>query len=88
MDGALRTIGMTNDTDAPRIDWVPVASYAARYEVDIPLRVLENAGIPAVVRGEEAGIWGPGFTGPTSQGITLLVPKESVEEAQELLEID
>ena len=41
-------------------------------------RWLEAAGIPVLVKGEEAGIWGPGFAGPTSQGITLLVATERV----------
>ena len=77
---------MTNDT--PAVEWVPLASYAARFEIEIPVKHLENAGIPVVVKGEEAGIWGPGFAGPTSQGITLMVPKERREEARELLELE
>lgn len=77
---------MTDDT--PPIEWVPLASYAARFEIELPVKHLEKAGIPVVVKGEEAGIWGPGFAGPTSQGITLLVPKERQEEARDLLELE
>ena len=68
--------------------WTAVASYGARYEVEIPVATLENAGIPVMVQGEEAGIWGPGFAGPTSRGLTLMVPEDRVEEARDLLELD
>ena len=70
------------------IDWQRLTTYAARYEVDIPVQQLEHAGIPVIVKGEEAGIWGPAFPGPTSQGITVLVPSERLDEARDLLELD
>lgn len=70
------------------IQWTPVAGYAALYEAEIPRQQLEAVGIPVLVKGVESGIWGPGFPGPTSQGITLLVPAERVEEAREILELD
>lgn len=66
-------------------EWTPVESYGARYEVELPVQRLEAAGIPVLVKGEEAGIWGPGFAGPTSRGITLLVPADRREEALKLL---
>ena len=66
--------------------WRPVATFAALYEAELPRQHLETAGIPVVVKGVEAGIWGPGFAGPTSRGITLLVPEDRLEEARELLE--
>ena len=70
------------------IDWKELVTYSARYEAEIPIQQLENAGIPVIVKGEEAGIWGPAFPGPTSQGIRLLVPSELLDEARDLLELD
>lgn len=70
------------------VEWTPVGSWAARYEIEIPLQQLETAGIPTLVKGEEAGIWGPSFPGPTSRGITVLVPADRLDEARELLELD
>ena len=75
-------------TDDPRPEWTAIASYGAQYETEIPVRQLEGAGIPVLVKGGEAGIWGPGFPGPTSQGLTLMVPADRAEEARELLELD
>jgi len=67
-------------------DWHPVAEYAALYESELPRQQLEAAGIPVLLKGVEAGIWGPGFAGPTSRGITLLVPGDRLDEARDLLE--
>lgn len=68
------------------IRWVSVASYPARYLAEIPIQTLQGEGIPVLVKGEEPGIWGPAFSGPTSQGIELLVPEPAEEDAREILE--
>lgn len=68
------------------IRWVAVASYAARYLAEIPMQTLQGQGIPVLLKGEEPGIWGPAFSGPTSQGIQLLVPEPAEEDAREILE--
>lgn len=66
--------------------WVPLADFAAGYEADLAATLLRSAGIPVLVRGPEIGIFGPGFAGATTRGVTLLVPAECVEEAREVLE--
>jgi hypothetical protein len=65
--------------------WVEVAVYSARYLAEIPIQTLEGAGIPVLVKGEEPGIWGPAFSGPTLGGIRLLVPAAAADDARELL---
>lgn len=66
--------------------WVPVATYGMVYEADFARATLESAGIPAHVRGgEHVAIFGPGWAGPTTRGLTLMVPAECLEEARELL---
>lgn len=65
--------------------WVPVASYSARYLAEIPMQTLQAQGIPVLLKGEEPGIWGPAFSGPTSQGIELLVPDAAEADAREVL---
>ena len=72
-------------TDRPEARWVTVASFAARYLAEIPIQTLEGAGIPVLVKGEEPGIWGPAFSGPTSMGIRVQVPAAAEEDARELL---
>jgi hypothetical protein len=66
--------------------WKLVASFDFGYEVDFAEATLSGAGIPVVVKGREAGIWGPGFAGPSSQGLSVWVPADRIAEARELLE--
>lgn len=66
--------------------WIPVAEYGAGYEADLAESILRDAGIPVLVRGPEIGIFGPGFAGPTSRGVTILVPAEMLQQARELLD--
>ena len=69
-------------------DWTLVTSYEYGHEVDFAEATLTEAGIPVLVKGREAGIWGPGFTGASSQGLSVWVPEERVADARELLAPD
>lgn len=70
------------DTEA---SWRQAARYEFGHEVDFAEATLSEAGIPVIVKGREAGIWGPGFTGAPSQGLSVWVPEERLTEARELL---
>lgn len=72
-------------TNKDEVRWVVVATFAARYLAEVPIQSLEGAGIPVLVKGEEPGIWGPAYAGPTSQGMRILVPEPAREEALEIL---
>jgi hypothetical protein len=65
--------------------WTLLASYDHGHEVDFAEATLSEAGIPVLVKGREAGIWGPGFAGPSSQGLSIWVPEEQLTEARDLL---
>jgi hypothetical protein len=65
--------------------WVPIAEFGAGFEAEIAEATLRGAGIPVLVRGPEIGIFGPGFAGPTSRGVTLLVPMEMAQTARDIL---
>lgn len=67
-------------------DWVLLASYDFGYEADFAEATLGAAGIPVLVKGREAGIWGPGFAGPSSQGLSIWVPEARLGDARGLLE--
>lgn len=66
-------------------DWTLVASYNYGHEVDFAEATLTEAGIPVLVKGREAGIWGPGFTGASSQGLSVWVPEDRLSDARGLL---
>lgn len=65
--------------------WVTVASFPGRFLAEVTIRTLESEDIPVLVKGEEPGIWGPGFTGLTPHGIQLLVPGDYAERAREII---
>jgi len=70
----------------PAGDWVTVATYAAVYLAEIAAAQLESAGIPAQIRGERTGIFGPGWAGMTIGGVEVRVPAAALEEAREVLD--
>ena len=68
--------------------WVTARTYGAVFMAEMAVGILEDAGIPAMTRGEYAGIFGPGWVGPVPKGIDVLVPAHRLEEARELLADD
>jgi hypothetical protein len=69
-------------------EWAVVREYAAAPVAELHRQILERAGIPVMLRGPIAGVFGPGFAGPTAQGVTLLVPADRHDDAVELLSED
>jgi len=68
--------------------WALLTRYEFGYEADMTEATLSEAGIPVLVKGREAGIWGPGFVGAPSQGLSVWVPMERLREAQEVVEVE
>lgn len=66
--------------------WTLLREFAAQFEADLAVGVLERNGVPVRVDGAPVGIFGPGFSGATSSGVRVLVPDDRVDEAKELLQ--
>jgi hypothetical protein len=67
-------------------DWVPCRTYASELEAHIAAAVLDGAGIPAAIRGNDtAGLFGAGFQGTSARGVTLLVPRAALAAATSVL---
>jgi hypothetical protein len=63
--------------------WRVLATYASGFEADLAMAVLQAAEIPAVRDSNDtAGIFGPGFQGPTAHGVTVRVPAAALEDAR------
>ena len=69
-------------------DWAVVADYATQIEAEFAQATLQEAGIPAVIRGTFVGAFGPGFAGSPPFGIRLLVPTPELEHAREVLGLE
>jgi hypothetical protein len=67
----------------PKDNWTELASYSSGFEADLAIGQLESAGIPALRDSNDTvGIFGPGFQGATSRGITVSVPASLLDEAR------
>lgn len=67
-------------------EWRAVATYASGFEADFAIAQLEAAEIPAVRNNNDTvGIFGPGFQGATSRGVTVLVPAAALADARATL---
>lgn len=68
--------------------WALLKEYASRMEADLDIATLGIEEIPALVRGPEAGIFGPGFAGSTTLGVRVFVPEALLEIARDLLGVE
>jgi hypothetical protein len=69
--------------------WEVVATFASGYEADLAIAVLDAAEIMAVRDSDDtAGIFGPGFQGATSRGVSVLVPSDALEDARAVLKAE
>jgi hypothetical protein len=66
-------------------EWVLLREYAGRIEADFDVGLLQEAGIPMLFKGPSAGIYGPGFAGPSAAGLRVYVREQDLVEAIELL---
>lgn len=70
-------------------DFVTVGVYSTRFEAELAQARLESADMPSLIQSHAAaGVFGPGFQGAVPGGFTLLVPREHLAEAEEILGID
>ena len=67
--------------------WTNIATFGTRLEADIAKATLEQAGVLVLLRGEQTGMFGPGFPGWAPGGATVAVPNAEVTRAMELLEV-
>jgi hypothetical protein len=67
--------------------WIVLATFGARWEADLIVQALRAAKIPVLVDGPDAGLFGPGFSGGFSPGVSLKVPIEFGEHAREILSV-
>ena len=70
-------------------DFVKVGVYSTRFEAELAQAQLESADMPSLIQSHAAaGVFGPGFQGSVPGGVTLLVPREHLTEAEEILGTD
>jgi len=73
-------------TRASELTWVKCRDFGNELEASISVAVLDNAGIPAIIRSNDSvGLFGSAFQGYSAMGVTLLVPSSALEAARTAL---
>ena len=62
-----------------------VGRFNSRLEAEAIANALTQYDIPSLIRGDDFGIFGPGHSGATPQGVSLWVPADRLEEVRELM---
>ncbi len=69
------------------VKWVKVRMLPSRLYGEQMKDILEQEGIPSMLKGEDVGVFGPGAGYGTSiLGVNLLVPEKFETRARELVE--
>lgn len=66
------------------MDYTKLMTFPSRLEAEMAAEVLKKAQIPFIIQSEDTGIFGPGSV-PSPRGARLLVPKEDMKIARDLL---
>ncbi|MGK2961494.1 MAG: putative signal transducing protein [Gemmatimonadaceae bacterium] len=67
-------------------EWESLGLFPTGLDADIARQALEEAGIPVLVKGDRAGIFGAAFQGAFSGGVEILVPTIALAHAREILD--
>jgi putative signal transducing protein len=65
--------------------WALLKTVYTGLEADVLRGLMEDAGIPVLVRGYQVGMWGSAFQGPITEGADVMVPESALDRARELL---
>jgi len=67
------------------MEFIEIARFSSRLEAETIAHALDPYEIPFLVQGSDVGMFGPGMTGFSPEGVALMVPENRVEEVRELL---
>lgn len=71
---------------AGRPQWAKCHDFGNELEASIAVAILDNAGIPSVIRSNDSvGLFGGGFQGFSAMGVSLLVPSPALAAARTVL---
>ena len=66
--------------------WLVVSTFATVFEADLARQSLEAEGIPVLVSSNAPGVFGAGYQGGVTGGVSLSVPSPVAEHARALLD--
>ena len=73
--------------EEPQAQWMVIGNFNTAFEAEMAKQLLEGEGIPVLSKSDTAGIFGAGYQGAVTGGVTLHVPSPELERAQALLDL-
>ena len=67
--------------------WIVIGNYNTAFEAEMVRQALEAEGIPVLSKSDAPGIFGAGFQGAVTGGVTLHVPSPEIDRAQAVLDL-
>ena len=67
------------------LQWVRLVNFAAAWEAESLVEQLRSAGIHAMVKPHDVGIFGLGFAGRTPRGVDVMVTSNALAAARDVL---
>lgn len=68
--------------------WIRLTTVYSGLAADTIRVLLEEEGIPVLVKGYQVGMWGSAFQGSITEGAEVLVPESALDRARELVPED
>jgi len=68
--------------------WRRLTTTSTTLEAGMMQQTLEADGIPVLVRGRYAGVFGGAYQGPVPGGLEVMVPEEELERGRDLLGLE
>lgn len=65
--------------------WIRLTTVYSGLAADTIRVMLEEEGIPVLVKGYQVGMWGSAFQGSITEGADVLVPESALDRARELV---
>ena len=67
--------------------WIVIGNYNTAFEAEMVRQALEAEGIPVLSKSDAPGIFGAGFQGAVTGGVTLHVPSPEIDRALAVLDL-
>ena len=67
--------------------WIVIGNFNTAFEAEMVRQALEAEGIPVLTKSDAPGIFGAGFQGAVTGGVTLHVPSPEFDRAQTILDL-
>jgi hypothetical protein len=67
------------------LQWVRLVNFRTAWEAESLVEQLRSAGLHAMTKGHDTGIFGPGFSGATRRGVDVMITSDGLAAGRDVL---